>query len=143
MEFIETLERVLRRYPDHLGACHYYIHAVEAWQPERAVPCAERLPHLASGAGHLVHMPAHIYVRLGRYADAAERNRQEVSTDRQYLEGRTLSGIYPIGYYPHNIHFLWAALTMQGRSAEAINAARELRKAVPQTPCATLPRSRP
>jgi tetratricopeptide (TPR) repeat protein len=130
LEIVEGLEAVLKRSPDHIGACHYYIHAVEAWQPERALPCAERLPGLAPGAGHLVHMPSHIYIRVGKYDKAVERNAHAVSTDQHYLEGRHLSGVYPVGYYPHNIHFLWAALTMQGRSAEALKAARDLMGAV-------------
>jgi tetratricopeptide (TPR) repeat protein len=130
MEIVGTLEETLERKPDHIGACHYYIHAVEAWQPERAVPCAERLPSLAPGAGHLVHMPSHIYIRLGRYEEAAERNRHAISADRHYLEGRHVSGIYPIGYYPHNIHFLWSALIMQGRSQEALKVSHELIPAV-------------
>ena len=76
-EIVTTLESVLARNPDHPGACHYYLHAVEASsQPERALPCAERLPGLMPGAGHLVHMPAHIYMRLGKYHEAAERNQQ-------------------------------------------------------------------
>ena len=129
-ETVEVLEKVLKRDPDHIGACHYYIHAVEAWQPARALACAERLPDLAPGAGHLVHMPSHIYLRLGLYGKAAERNAHAVSVDQHYLEGRHLSGPYPIGYYPHNIHFLWAALTMQGRSQEAMKTARDLVAAV-------------
>ncbi|WP_447977491.1 tetratricopeptide repeat protein [Candidatus Nitrospira bockiana] len=130
MEIVSVLEDVLTRDPDHIGACHYYIHAVEAWEPQRAVPCAERLPSLAPGAGHLVHMPSHIFIRVGRYADAAEYNTHAVTADRHYLQGRPLSGIYPVGYYPHNIHFLWAALTMQGRSGEARLAARDLMRNV-------------
>ncbi len=130
LEIVEGWKAVLKRNPDHIGACHYYIHAVEAWQPERALPCAERLPGLAPGAGHLVHMPSHIYIRVGKYDKAVERNAHAVSADQHYLEGRHLSGVYPVGYYPHNIHFLWAALTMQGRSGEALKAARDLMGAV-------------
>jgi tetratricopeptide (TPR) repeat protein len=89
------------------------------------------LAGLAPGAGHLVHMPSHIYIRLGMYAEATRHNHQAVMVDKHYLEGRRLSGVYPIGYYPHNIHFLWAALTMQGRSVEALKAARDLVHAVP------------
>jgi len=129
-DLVPVLENVLNKNPDHPGACHYYIHAVEAWQPQRALPCAERLPSLAPGAGHLVHMPSHIYIRLGMYDKAAERNVHATSVDRHYLEGRPLAGPYPVGYYPHNIHFLWAAQTMQGRSAEAMKTARDLMKAV-------------
>jgi tetratricopeptide (TPR) repeat protein len=131
-EIVRTLEDVLKRDANHMGACHYYIHAVEASsQPERALPCAKRLAELAPGAGHLVHMPSHIYIRLGMYADAARHNHQALIADRHYLEGRPLSGVYPVGYYPHNIHFLWAALTMQGRSVDALKAARDLVRAVP------------
>ncbi|HEY3197135.1 MAG TPA: tetratricopeptide repeat protein [Nitrospirales bacterium] len=130
-EIVEVLEGVLIRHPNHPGACHYYIHAVEASRhPERALPCAQRLPALMPGAGHLVHMPAHIYIRVGMYEEAVERNIHAVATDRHYLEGRTLSGGYPLGYYPHNIHFLGMALTMQGRSEEAIKASRDLMGAV-------------
>ncbi|MGQ0812289.1 MAG: tetratricopeptide repeat protein [Nitrospiraceae bacterium] len=126
-ELVSTLERVLKKNPNHPGACHYYIHAVEAsFRPERALPCAERLPSLMPGAGHLVHMPAHVYLRLGRYREAAERNVHAVSVDREYLQHRKLTGNYPSGYYPHNLHFLWSALTMEGRSVQAIQAARDL-----------------
>ncbi|MEW6248230.1 MAG: tetratricopeptide repeat protein [Nitrospirota bacterium] len=130
-EIVATLERVLTLNPDHPGACHYYIHAVEASpRPERALSCAERLPALVPGAGHLVHMPAHIYLRLGRYREAAERNMHAAAVDQAYLKHRHLTGIYPTGYYPHNLHFLWAALTMEGRSREAIQAARDLHRVV-------------
>jgi tetratricopeptide (TPR) repeat protein len=126
-EIITTLETVLARYPDHPGACHFYIHAVEASAaPERALPCAERLPGLMPGAGHLVHMPAHIYIRLGRYHEAAERNAEAAHVDQEYLEGRTLTGIYADGYYTHNLHFLWTSLAMEGRQAETLKAARAL-----------------
>ncbi len=127
VEIVSTLEQVLQRQPDHPGACHYYMHAVEASsQPERALACAERLPGLMPGAGHLVHMPAHIYMRLGKYHEAAERNTHASSVDQEYLSHRRLTGIYPTSYALHNIHFLWAASAMEGRSAEAIRAAREL-----------------
>jgi tetratricopeptide (TPR) repeat protein len=129
-ETVDVLEHVLKKNPDHMGACHYYIHAVEAWQPQRALACAQRLPDLAPGAGHLVHMPSHIYIRLGMYDKATERNAHAVSVDHHYLEGRDPKGVYPVAYYPHNIHFLWAALTMQGRSQEAMKAARDLMAAV-------------
>lgn len=126
-EMVATLERVLAINQDHPGACHYYIHAVEASsRPERALPCAERLATLAPGAGHLVHMPAHIYLRLGLYEKAVDHNVKAVAIDHEYLAHRHLSGIYPIGYAPHNVHFLWAALTMEGRRREALEAARQL-----------------
>jgi tetratricopeptide (TPR) repeat protein len=131
-EIVSTLEAVLATHPDHPGACHYYIHAVEASrQPERALPCAQRLPGLMPGAGHLVHMPAHIYMRVGQYQAAVDRNAEAASVDHTYLEHRRLTGSYPTGYYAHNLHFLWAALLMEGRSAEAAKTAGELVKAIP------------
>ena len=126
-EIVTTLESVLAQNPDHPGACHYYLHAVEASsQLERALPCAERLPGLMPGAGHLVHMPAHIYMRLGKYHEAVELNQQAVDIDQQYLAGRTQTSEYADGYYTHNLHFLWASLAMEGRNIEAMKAARDL-----------------
>ena len=126
-EIVPTLEQILARQPDHPGACHYYIHAVEAsTQPERALPCAQRLPNQMPGLGHLVHMPAHIYMRLGLYREAVERNVEAADVDQDYLDRRRLTGDYPHSYYLHNIHFLWAALLMEGRSTEATRAARRL-----------------
>ncbi len=127
LEILATLEAVLKRNQDHPGACHYYIHAVEASsQPERALACAERLPGLMPGAGHLLHMPAHIYMRMGRYHEASERSAHAASVDHNYSDGRKLTGTYPTGYYAHNLHFLWASLVMEGRSQEAIRRAHEL-----------------
>jgi tetratricopeptide (TPR) repeat protein len=126
-EIVSTLESILLRYPDHPGACHYYIHAVEASpEPGRALACAERLPGLMPGAGHVVHMPAHIYMRLGRYHESVERNTHAVHVDREYLGGRHVTGDYADGYYSHNLHFLWASLVMEGREAESLNVARRL-----------------
>jgi tetratricopeptide (TPR) repeat protein len=126
LEIVSKLEGVLQRNPDHPGACHYYIHAVEAVRPDKAVACAERLARLMPGVGHMVHMPAHIYIRVGRYNEAVESNEHAVHTDEVYIEGQHPQGVYPIAYYPHNVHFLSFAATMAGRSAEAINAARAL-----------------
>ena len=126
-EIVATLESVLARNSDHPGACHYYLHAVEASsQPERALPCAERLPSLMPGAGHLVHMPAHIYIRVGKYHEAVELNQQAVHTDQQYLASQSQTSEYAEGYYTHNLHFLWASLAMEGRNVEAMKAARDL-----------------
>lgn len=126
-EIVTTLESVLAQNPDHPGACHYYLHAVEAsQQPERALPCAERLPGLMPGAGHLVHMPAHIYMKLGKYHEAVERNQEAAHVDQLYLAGRTQGSEYADGYYPHNLHFLWASLMMEGRNDDALKAARDL-----------------
>jgi len=126
-ELVSTLESILARFPDHPGACHYYIHSVEASPtPDRALACAERLPALMPGAGHLVHMPAHIYMRIGRYHEAAKRNEHAADIDRKYLAGRKLGGDYADGYYTHNLHFLWASLIMEGRRTEALKVARRL-----------------
>jgi len=127
LEIVETLEAVLAKDPNHPGANHYYIHAVEASpHPERGLASAARLKSLVPGAGHLVHMPAHIYMRVGRYADAADANTQAIAVDRVYLERVKPEGVYPMMYYPHNIHFLWAAASMEGRSEEAIRSGREV-----------------
>jgi tetratricopeptide (TPR) repeat protein len=126
-EIVETLEGVLARDRNHPGANHYYIHAVEASpDPGRALASAERLGKLAPAAGHLVHMPAHVYMRVGRYADAAEANRRAITADERYIARQNGDGVYPQMYYPHNIHFLWSAASMEGRSAEAIAAASKL-----------------
>jgi tetratricopeptide (TPR) repeat protein len=132
-EIVSTLESILARFPDHPGACHYYIHSVEASRtPERALACAERLPGLMPGAGHVVHMPAHIYMRLGRYHEAAERNVHAADVDRNYLTGRKLGGDYADSYYTHNLHFLWASLLMEGRRTEAMTVARQLTGTITQ-----------
>ena len=121
-----ALAGVIRRHPDHPGAHHYYIHAVEASdKPDLAVPSADRLGGLVPLAGHLVHMPSHIYIRVGRYRDASVANIKASKADEDYISQCRAQGMYPIGYYPHNVHFLWAALTMEGRSAEAIAAAHK------------------
>lgn len=129
---LERLERTLLENPDHPGACHLFIHAVEAQDPARAVPCAERLAALMPGAGHIVHMPGHIYIRVGRYLEAMEANRHALHADESYLEGPAASrrGIYAQGYYPHNHHFLSFAASMAGVSATAIEAARQTAKTV-------------
>ncbi len=126
-EIVTTLEAAITQQPDHPGACHYYIHAVEASpEPQRGLPCAKRLPSLMPGAGHLVHMPAHIYMRVGLYREASERNAKAATVDREYLLHHPLEGNYASGYYAHNLHFLNASLVMEGRSAEALQVARDL-----------------
>jgi tetratricopeptide (TPR) repeat protein len=125
-EIVRRLERVISRNPNHPGACHYYIHAVEAVNPQAAVPCAERLAQLMPGEGHMVHMPAHIYVRVGRWNDAVQANQHAIHTDEVFIEGQHPMGVYPLAYYPHNIHFLAFASTMAGRSAQAIEASNTL-----------------
>ena len=129
---LQRLEGVLAENPAHPGACHLFIHAVEARDPERAVPCAERLAALMPGAGHIVHMPGHIYIRVGRYLEAMEANRHAVHADESFLEGPAAlrRGIYPQGYYPHNHHFLSFAASMAGASRTAIDAARKTAETV-------------
>ena len=123
-EIVSVLESVLKRDPNHLGANHYYIHAVEASpHPERALPSAARLEKLAPAAGHLVHMPAHIYARVGDHAAAEKCNEVAAAADRKYIAATKVQGVYPLMYYSHNLHFLAFAATMRGDFAEAKNAA--------------------
>ncbi len=126
-EVISALETVLDRSPAHPLAIHLYIHAMEASsQPERAEGPADQLQDLVPGAGHLVHMPSHIYWRVGRYADASLANVKAAAVDEEYIAACNAQGFYPAAYYPHNIHFLWAASSMEGRSAVAIEAGRKV-----------------
>ena len=127
-EIISRLTSAIESDPDHPGACHLFIHAEEAHDPRRAVDCAERLADLMPGAGHIVHMPGHIYIRVGRYWDAVEQNQHAVHADESYLEGPYVSqrGIYPQGYYPHNYHFMAFAASMAGNREIAVNAARNV-----------------
>ncbi|MEO0575307.1 MAG: hypothetical protein AAF004_07580 [Pseudomonadota bacterium] len=130
-EAIDVLERVLARSPDHPMALHLYIHAVEASSnPQRAEAAADTLLTLVPGAGHLVHMPAHIYWRIGRYNDASAANMLAAKVDEDYIAACNAQGFYPAAYYPHNIHFLWAASSMEGRSELAIASARKVAKNV-------------
>ncbi len=131
-EALALLERVVATDPSHPGACHFYIHAVEKVYPARAVACAERLAGLMPGAGHLVHMPGHIYVRVGRYLDALEANRHAVHADETYIQDQNPAlGMYTIGYYPHNYDFMAFAAMMLGRSAESIDAATRVASLLP------------
>lgn len=128
LTILARIERVLAANPDHPGGCHLLIHAVEAVEPERAVACAERLAGLMPGAGHLVHMPGHIYIRVGRYADAIRANEHAVHADEHFFEGPNVSrhGLYGLGYYPHNWHFMSFAASMSGRRGVALHAARQV-----------------
>ncbi len=126
-EAFAALRRVLSRQPDHPGANHLFIHAVEAGpQPELGLPAADRLRDFAPGAGHLVHMPSHIYIRVGQYPEAIAVNERAVKADRDYLRSCRAQGYYPGAYYPHNLHFLWWAQMFDGRSAEALRTARRV-----------------
>jgi tetratricopeptide (TPR) repeat protein len=131
-EAIKALERVMARNPNHPGALHYWIHLWEPTNtPERAEKEADRLLPLMPGAGHVVHMPAHIYYRVGRYADVVSSNRKAVAADEDYITQCRAQGLYPLGYYPHNIHFIWMGATMAGQGALAIESARKLAAAIP------------
>jgi tetratricopeptide (TPR) repeat protein len=126
-EIVAVLESVLRRNPNHPGAIHYYIHTIEASpNPERALAYAPKLGELMPAAGHLVHMPAHIYQRTGDYESAAQSNRDAAAADRAYMEKNGAQGIYPLMYYSHNLHFLAIAQTMEGRLIESLNASKLL-----------------
>ena len=125
-EALRLLEMVRARNPNHPGANHFYIHAVELPYPKQAEDAADRLAHIAPGAGHLVHMPSHIYRRIGRYKDATEANLRAIAADEDYITQCRAQGIYPLAYYPHNIHFLWDAATMEGRKDLAVDAARKV-----------------
>ena len=126
-EIVATLERVLARDPGHPGANHYYIHAVEASpHPERALTAANTVAATMPDAGHIVHMPSHIYMRVGRYADAADTNTSAIKVDEAYIAAQKPAGVYAMMYYPHNVYFFWSAASMEGRSADAIKAATEL-----------------
>lgn len=130
-EVIHVLETVLRRAPKHPLALHLYIHAVEASSsPQRAENAADTLLDLIPDAGHLVHMPSHIYWRIGRYHDAAEANARAVAVDEAYIANCKVQSFYTAAYYPHNLHFLWAAYSMEGRSEAAIAAADKVAASV-------------
>ena len=130
---VPTLERVLARHPDHPGAIHFYIHAVEASdRPQRAEPYADRLRGAIPAAGHLVHMPSHIYYRVGRYLDALGDNKVAATVDEKYLaDTNAPMGVYRLGYYPHNVHFVLASAQMAGDGATVIAAAEKLRGLIP------------
>ena len=126
-EIVSVLESVLRRDPNHLGAVHYYIHAVEASpNPDRALSEANRLAALAPAAGHIVHMPAHVYIRTGYYEDAIQTNEKAAAADRAYLQASGAQGIYPMMYYSHNLHFIAISAGMTGQYEEAKKAADQL-----------------
>jgi tetratricopeptide (TPR) repeat protein len=124
-EIVAATERVISRNRLHPGALHLYIHLMEAFHPAKAEAAADRLLPLLPAAGHMVHMPAHIYQRVGRYADAMKSNELAIAADEDYITQCRAQGLYPLGYYPHNLHFLWFAATFDGQSAAALAAARK------------------
>jgi tetratricopeptide (TPR) repeat protein len=126
-EVVALTEQVMARNPRHPGALHMYIHLMEATaMPEKAERAADTLLTLMPAAGHMVHMPGHIYQRIGRYADAMRSNQLAIAADEDYITQCRAQGLYPMAYYPHNIHFLWFAATFAGQSRVAIESARAL-----------------
>jgi tetratricopeptide (TPR) repeat protein len=139
-EIIAALERVMKGNPLHPGALHYWIHLWEPTKtPERAEDAADKLLPLVPGAGHMVHMPGHIYQRVGRYVDNLKANRLAVAADEDYIAQCRAQGLYPLGYYPHNIHFIWVAATMAGQSQVAIDAAGKTAASIPRAAVKDLP----
>ncbi|HTH52067.1 MAG TPA: hypothetical protein VL501_09050 [Pyrinomonadaceae bacterium] len=136
LEIVATLERVLKRTPNHPGANHYYIHAVEASpHPEKALPSARRLMTLAPHAGHLVHMPSHVYIRTGDYINAAKSNADAIKADESFMQRFSGPNFYSMMYLEHNVHFLASASAMSGRYRDAItNARRVADDAMPMIP---------
>jgi tetratricopeptide (TPR) repeat protein len=129
---IAQIERVIKANPEHPGALHFYIHAVEATPtPERAEAAADALGDLVPVAGHLVHMPAHIYLRVGRYHDAVTQNELAATADEDYIAQCNAQGFYPAVYYPHNLHFLWYAAMMEGQQKLSLDTARKMAQHVP------------
>lgn len=139
-EILLALESVLKRQPDHMGACHYYIHAVESSpNPEKGLPAAQRLRDLVPGAGHLVHMPSHIYLRLGQYHEASLCNERAVAVDEQYARKYQVKSMYTAMYLTHNIHFLSYSTSMEGRRADSIRAARKAADAITRKDIEAMP----
>jgi tetratricopeptide (TPR) repeat protein len=137
---VSTLEGALAKDPRHPYAIHLYIHAVEAsTAPERAEPYADRLGPLMSGAGHMVHMPSHIYFRLGRFQDSITANRDAVAADEEYLAEASPYGSYPYSYYPHNVHFLLESARMVGDGPTALAAADKLPRIMSDQVSAEIP----
>jgi tetratricopeptide (TPR) repeat protein len=137
---VALTEQVMRAHPTHPGALHMYIHLIESTStPERAEKAADTLLSLMPAAGHMVHMPSHIYQRVGRYADAMASNRLAVAADEDYITQCRAQGLYPVGYYPHNVHFLWFAAAADGQSAVALEAARKVASKVPDAQVSELP----
>ena len=131
-EIVGTLEKVLKRNPRHPGAIHLYIHAMEAsTTPEKALPHANRLGGLVPGAGHLVHMPAHIYYRVGMYRESLAANKRAMVVDETYFGTSPSDPIYKAAYYPHNIHFVMVSAQMGGDAKTALEAATKLDAAMP------------
>jgi tetratricopeptide (TPR) repeat protein len=138
-EVMRLLESVMQRNPRHPGALHFYIHLMESTDPRKAERAADTLLTLAPAAGHLVHMPSHIYQRVGRYADSVRSNELAVLADEDYITQCRAQGLYPMGYYPHNLHFLWWAATFEGRGALALESARKVASKIDDEALAEMP----
>ncbi|WP_291870250.1 hypothetical protein [Maribacter sp.] len=126
-----ALEKAMQLQPENPGGHHYYIHMVELPFPDLGVPSADQLASLMPGAGHIVHMPSHIYIRVGRYLDAVKVNQAAILADEDYIAQCFSQGLYPLAYYPHNIHFLWSSASLLGASDIAIDAAKKTAEKVP------------
>ncbi|MBT8298100.1 MAG: hypothetical protein KJO52_07180 [Maribacter sp.] len=126
-----ALEKSIALEPENPGGHHYYIHMVELPYPDLGVPSADQLASLMPGAGHIVHMPSHIYIRVGRYLDAVKVNQDAILADEDYIAQCFSQGLYPLAYYPHNIHFLWSSASLLGSSDIAIDAAKKTAEKVP------------
>ena len=127
---VGAIEKAMALDPEHPGALHLYIHVMEQYTPEKAVAAADGLGPLVPVAGHLVHMPSHIYLRVGRYHDAVLANTEASLADEDYISQCNAQGFYPAGYYPHNIHFLWYSAMMEGQKALAVATARRLHEKI-------------
>ncbi len=135
-----ALEQVLAKNPNHPGALHYWVHLWEPTDtPERAEAEADRLRTAMPGAGHIVHMPAHIYMRVGRHAEVISSNEEAVKADEDYIAQCRAQGLYPLGYYPHNIHFIWMGASAIGRKQLALEAARKTAASIPDEALGSIP----
>ena len=134
-----ALESAMKLEPENPGGHHYYIHMVELPYPDMGVASADKLASLMPGAGHIVHMPSHIYIRVGRYLDAVKINQAAILADEDYIAQCFSQGLYPLAYYPHNIHFLWSSASLLGASEIAIDAAKKTAEKVPTGELKTLP----
>ena len=139
-KIISALEYAIDKHQNHPGALHLWIHLWESTDtPERAEAEADRLLPLVPGAGHLVHMPAHIYQRVGRHADVISSNLLAAKADEEYIAACKAQGLYPLGYYPHNLHFIWMGATASGRKDLALESARKLASAIPHEALGSAP----
>ena len=134
-----ALEKAMEMEPENPGGHHYYIHMVELPYPDMGVASADKLVTLMPGAGHIVHMPSHIYIRVGRYLDAVKVNQVAIQADEDYIAQCFAQGLYPLAYYPHNIHFLWSSASLLGASDVAIDAAKKTAEKVPTGELVTIP----